>query len=270
MLMNPQAPSPPDAASSLDLAELDRFSKLAAEWWNPHGKFRILHVFNPTRLAFITEQATARFHRDPFERRPLAGLRLLDIGCGGGLLSEPLARLGADVVGIDPVEGNIASARVHADNVELAIDYRATTAEALLGAGESFDIVLNMEVIEHVADPAAFMRSSAGLLRPGGLMFIATINRTLKSFGLAIIGAEYVLGWLPRGTHQWEKFITPEELRGWAAENALDVLAETGVAYSPFTGEWRRSRDMDVNYMMLLGKPVSLGQRQREKDAQKG
>jgi 2-polyprenyl-6-hydroxyphenyl methylase / 3-demethylubiquinone-9 3-methyltransferase len=255
MLVNPQNPPPGEAAPSLDPAELDRFSKLAAEWWDPKGKFRVLHVFNPVRLAFIKEQATARFHRDPFERRPLARLRLLDIGCGGGLLSEPMARLGADVVGIDPVERNIATARVHAEEVELAIDYRAMTAEALLGAGESFDIILNMEVIEHVADPGAFMRTCAGLLRPRGLMFIATINRTLKSFGLAIIGAEYVLGWLPRGTHQWEKFITPDELRGWAADNALDVLAETGVAYSLFTGEWRRSRDMDVNYMMLLETP---------------
>ncbi|MFL5260638.1 MAG: bifunctional 2-polyprenyl-6-hydroxyphenol methylase/3-demethylubiquinol 3-O-methyltransferase UbiG [Hyphomicrobiales bacterium] len=255
MLVNPQNPPPGEAARSLDPAELDRFSKLAAEWWNPEGKFRVLHIFNPVRLAFIKEQATARFHRDPFERHPLAGLRLLDIGCGGGLLSEPMARLGAGVVGIDPVERNIATARVHADEVELAIDYRATTAEALIGAGEIFDIILNMEVIEHVADPAAFMSTCTGLLRPGGLMFVATINRTLKSFGLAIIGAEYVLGWLPRGTHQWEKFITPEEVRVWAADNALDVLAETGVAYSPFTGEWRRSRDMDVNYMMLLGTP---------------
>jgi 2-polyprenyl-6-hydroxyphenyl methylase / 3-demethylubiquinone-9 3-methyltransferase len=258
MLMSPQSLPPAEAASSLDAAELHRFSKLAAEWWDPHGKFKVLHVFNPVRLAFIKEQATARFHRDPFERRPLAGLRLLDIGCGGGLLSEPMARLGADVVGIDPVEGNIVTAGVHAAEVELAIDYRATTAEALLGAGESFDIVLNMEVIEHVSDPGAFMRTSAGLLRPGGLMFIATINRTLKSFGMAIIGAEYVLGWLPRGTHQWEKFIAPEELRGWVAENALDILAETGVAYSPFTGEWRLSRDMDVNYMMLVGKSPQL------------
>lgn len=229
---------------------------MAAEWWNPKGKFAVLHVFNPVRLAFIKEEATARFGRDPFDRRPLQGLRLLDIGCGGGLLSEPMARLGATVVGIDPAEPNIRTAEVHASEQELAIDYRVATAESLLAAGESFDIILAMEVIEHVVDPAALVTTCAGLLRDGGLIFIATINRTLKSFGLAIIGAEYILGWLPRGTHQWERFITPEELRGWIGGNGLDILAETGVAYSPFTGKWRRARDMDVNYMLVARKPV--------------
>src|SRR4051794_12373546 len=203
-LMEPE-PESGGAAASVDPLEIERFSKLAAEWWDPKGKFHVLHVFNPTRLAFIKEEATARFHRDPFDRRPLEGLKLLDIGCGGGLLSEPMARLGAEVTGIDPAVRNIATARVHAAEMELPIDYRGTTAEALLEAGESFDIILNMEVIEHVADPAAFVQTCAGLLHPDGLMFVATINRTLKSFGLAIIGAEYVLGWLPRGTHHWEK-----------------------------------------------------------------
>jgi 2-polyprenyl-6-hydroxyphenyl methylase/3-demethylubiquinone-9 3-methyltransferase len=244
-------------ASSLDPAEVEKFSKLAAEWWNPKGKFAVLHVFNPVRLAFIKEQVAARFGRDPFDRRPFAGLRLLDIGCGGGLLSEPMARLGAEVVGVDPAERNIRTAQVHAAEEELPIDYRAATAESLLARGELFDVILNMEVVEHVVDPPAFMTVCAGLLRPGGLIFVATINRTLKSFGLAIIGAEYILGWLPRGTHQWEKLIKPEELHQWLANSNLGLLDETGVAYSPFTGQWRRSRDMDVNYMLVAQKPDS-------------
>ena len=248
----------PATAPSLDPAEVEKFSKIAAEWWNPEGKFAVLHVFNPVRLAFIKEQVTARFGRDPFDRRPFAGLRLLDIGCGGGLLSEPMARLGAEVVGADPSEKNIKTARVHAAEQELQIDYRVATAESLLADGELFDVILNLEVIEHVADPASFVKVCAGMLRPGGLMFVATINRTLKSFGLAIIGAEYILGWLPRGTHQWEKLIKPEELHEWLGANGLDILGETGVAYSPLTGEWRRSRDMDVNYMLVARKTAPL------------
>ena len=199
-------------ARSLDPAEVEKFSKIAAEWWNPKGKFAVLHVFNPVRLAYIKEQVTARFARDPYDRRPFQGLRFLDIGCGGGLLTEPMARLGAEIIGVDPSEKNIATASVHAEEQDLAIDYRATTAEDLAERGESFDVILNMEVIEHVADPSAFVQTCARLLKPNGLIFIATLNRTLKSFGLAIIGAEYILGWLPRGTHQWEKFITPDEL----------------------------------------------------------
>lgn len=239
------------AAPSLDPAEVEKFSKMAAEWWNPKGKFAVLHVFNPVRLQYIKEQACARFARDPFDRRPFAGLRFLDIGCGGGLLSEPMARLGAAIVGVDPSEKNIKTARVHAEEQELAIDYRAGTAEDLAAAGETFDVILSMEVIEHVADPAAFTRVCASMLKPNGLMFVATINRTLKSFGLAIIGAEYVLGWLPKGTHQWEKFITPDELKGWLGENGVAVKDESGVTFSPLKNEWRRSRDMGVNYMVV-------------------
>ena len=237
--------------SSLDPAEVDKFSRIAAEWWDPKGKFGILHVFNPVRLAWIKEQVCARFARDPFERRPFQGLRVLDIGCGGGLLSEPMARLGADVLGADPSERNINTAGVHAAEQELAIDYRAVTAEDLAAAGERFDVILNMEVIEHVTNPAAFAATCAAMLNPGGLMFVATLNRTLKSFGLAIIGAEYVLGWLPRGTHQWEKFITPQELSGWLAASGLEVLVQEGVVFHPLANEWRRSRDLAVNYMML-------------------
>lgn len=247
------------AAPSLDPSEVEKFSRLAAEWWNPKGKFGVLHVFNPVRLQFIKEQVCARLDRDPLERQPFAGLRFLDIGCGGGLLTEPMARLGATITGVDPSEKNIKTASVHAAELGLVIDYQVGTAEDLAAAGETFDVILNMEVIEHVTDPAAFTATCAAMLKPGGLMFVATLNRTLKSFGLAIVGAEYVLGWLPRGTHQWEKFIAPAELKGWLDANGVPVKDETGVTYSPFTREWRRSRDMDVNYMVVGQRQVSVG-----------
>jgi 2-polyprenyl-6-hydroxyphenyl methylase/3-demethylubiquinone-9 3-methyltransferase len=242
------------AAPSLDPSEVAKFSAMAAEWWNPKGKFGVLHVFNPVRLQFIKEQVTARLARDPLEREPFKGLRFLDIGCGGGLLTEPMSRLGASITGVDPSERNIKTASVHAQEMGLDIDYRVGTAEDLAAAGEQFDVILNMEVIEHVADPVAFTRTCASMLKPGGLMFVATLNRTLKSFGLAIVGAEYVLGWLPKGTHQWEKFITPAELKGWLADNSLTVKEELGVTYSPFTRAWKVSRDMDVNYMLVAQK----------------
>lgn len=242
------------AAPSLDPSEVAKFSAMAAEWWNPKGKFGVLHVFNPVRLQFIKEQVTARLARDPLEREPFRGVRFLDIGCGGGLLTEPMARLGASITGVDPSEKNIKTASVHAQEMGLEIDYRVGTAEDLAAAGEQFDVILNMEVIEHVADPQAFTRTCASMLKPGGLMFVATLNRTLKSFGLAIVGAEYVLGWLPKGTHQWEKFITPAELKGWLAENGLSTREELGVTYSPFTRQWKVSRDMDVNYMLVAQK----------------
>jgi 2-polyprenyl-6-hydroxyphenyl methylase / 3-demethylubiquinone-9 3-methyltransferase len=238
-------------APSLDPSEVEKFSKMAAEWWNPKGKFGVLHVFNPVRLQFIKEQACARLGRDPLERYPFQGLRFLDIGCGGGLLTEPMARLGASITGVDPSERNIKTASVHAQEVGLDIDYRVGTAEDLAAAGEQFDVILNMEVIEHVADPKAFMKTCASMLKPGGLMFVATLNRTLKSFGLAIIGAEYVLGWLPKGTHQWEKFITPAELDGWLSENGIATKEKHGVTYSPFSRQWRINRDTDVNYMVV-------------------
>ena len=241
-----QAPSP-----SLDAEEVAKFSRLAAEWWDPHGKFAVLHKFNPVRLAYIRDHATARFGRDPNRPRPLHDLKLLDIGCGGGLLSEPMARLGAEVVAIDPSATNIATAKVHAGEAGLAIDYRAATAEEIAAGGERFDVILNMEVIEHVIDPGAFVAACAGMLKPGGLMVIATLNRTLKSFALAIIGAEYVLGWLPRGTHHWEKFITPAELDGYLGRAGLRRFDLTGVVYNPLTGAWSRSRDTDVNSMLV-------------------
>ncbi len=240
--------------SSVDPAEVERFSALAAEWWNPNGKFGVLHKFNPVRLDYIREQVTARLRIDPNQREPFKGLRFLDIGCGGGLLSEPMARLGADVVAVDPSEKNIKTASVHAAEQGLDIDYRASTAEDLAAAGETFDVILNMEVIEHVADPAQFAATCAGMLKPGGLMFVATLNRTLKAFGLAIIGAEYVLGWLPKGTHQWEKFITPDELKSWLAAADCPVVELSGVTYSPLSNTWRKAADTDVNYMVICQK----------------
>jgi len=242
------------STTSVDPSEVARFSALAAEWWDPNGKFGVLHKFNPVRLEYIREQVTARKRIDPHQRTPFDGLRFLDIGCGGGLLSEPMARLGASVTAVDPSEKNIKTASVHADEQGLAIDYRASTAEDLAVAGEKFDVILNMEVIEHVTDPAAFTATCTSMLNPGGIMFVATLNRTLKSFGLAIIGAEYVLGWIPKGTHQWEKFITPEELHGWLKASDCKVHETVGVIYSPLSNTWRKARDTDVNYMLVAQK----------------
>lgn len=242
------------AQSTIDEAEVARFSALAAEWWNPHGKFGVLHKFNPVRLGFIRDQAAAHFGRDPKGMKPFAGLRLLDIGCGGGLLSEPMTRLGFDVLGADASEKNIKTASVHAEEQGLAIDYRATTAEALAAAGERFDVVLNMEVIEHVADLNLFLTSCASMLKPTGLMFVATINRTAKAFALAIVGAEYVLGWLPRGTHDWAKFVKPLELDTALTRAGMNVTTETGVMFNPLSGGWLLSSDTDVNYMVAAKK----------------
>ncbi|MES2896364.1 MAG: bifunctional 2-polyprenyl-6-hydroxyphenol methylase/3-demethylubiquinol 3-O-methyltransferase UbiG [Pseudomonadota bacterium] len=246
------------AATSIDPDEVERFSRIAAEWWDPRGKFAPLHKFNPVRLAFIREQALVRFGRDAAARRPFEGLRLLDIGCGGGLLSEPMARLGFAVTGVDASPRNIGTAAAHADEQGLSIDYRASTAEDLLAAGEpAFDVILNMEVIEHVADPRAYLRDCARLLAPGGLMIVATLNRTLKAFALAKVGAEYVLRWVPAGTHDWNKFLKPEELRGFLAGEPVAVQGPFGVAYDPLGGRWSRSSDCDINYMMTVTRDVA-------------
>jgi 2-polyprenyl-6-hydroxyphenyl methylase/3-demethylubiquinone-9 3-methyltransferase len=242
------------AGATVDAAEVDRFARLAGEWWNPHGKMAVLHKFNPVRLAYIRDAACGQFGRNAGHPPCLDGLRVLDIGCGGGLLCEPLARLGASVVGADPASDNIEAATLHARRSGLAIDYRVTVAEALAAAGEMFDVVLAMEVIEHVADAGLFVRSCAGMVKPGGLMVVATLNRTLKSFALAIVGAEYVLRWLPRGTHRWDKFLTPHELEGAMTTAGLTVTDETGVVYNPLTDAWRLSSDTDVNYMMTAAK----------------
>lgn len=242
------------STGTIDTDEVAHFARLAGQWWDPHGPWATLHRFNPVRLGYIRDRAAAQFDRDPARLDGLAGLRILDIGCGGGVLSEPLARLGAAVVGIDPVENNIAAAKVHAEREGLSIDYRATTAEALAEGGETFDIVLAMEVIEHVADFRLFVEVSAALVKPGGLMFVATLNRTMKSFALAIVGAEYILRWIPRGTHQWDKFITPDELELALEQSGLQVIDETGVIYNLFADRFQLSTDMDANYMVVAEK----------------
>jgi 2-polyprenyl-6-hydroxyphenyl methylase/3-demethylubiquinone-9 3-methyltransferase len=218
-----------------------------------------LHKFNPVRLAYIRDQAAARYSRDAKKLDCLKGLRMLDIGCGGGILSEPLARLGAQMVGADPSNENIAVAAAHAQEGGVAVDYRATTAEELAAAGERFDVVLAMEVVEHVADVNAFVATCAAMVKPGGLMIAATLNRTLKSFALAIVGAEYVLRWLPRGTHQWDKFVTPNELELAFERAGLQVTGERGVIYNPFADRWQLSSDTDVNYMLVTERPNKEG-----------
>lgn len=241
------------STSSIDPKEVEQFSRIAAEWWDPKGKFAPLHKFNPCRLAFIREQALLRFGRDQKALRPFEGLRLLDIGCGGGLLSEPMTRLGFQVTGVDASERNIGTASAHAAEQGLPIDYRATTAEDLLASGEApFDVILNMEVIEHVADPGEYLRNCARLLAPGGLMIVATLNRTLKAFALAKVGAEYVLRWVPAGTHDWSKFLKPEELRGFLDGEPVAVQGPFGVAYDPIMRRWSRSSDCDINYMVTV------------------
>jgi 2-polyprenyl-6-hydroxyphenyl methylase/3-demethylubiquinone-9 3-methyltransferase len=247
-----------DASWSIDEAEVARFSALAAEWWDPTGKFAPLHKFNPVRLGFIREQCLARFGRDGSQRAPFEGLKLLDIGCGGGLLSEPMRRLGFEVTGVDASERNIGTAAAHAAETGLDIAYRATTAEQLEAEGAGpFDVILNMEVIEHVSDPGEYLRTTARLLAPGGLMIVATLNRTLKALALAKVGAEYVLRWVPAGTHDWQKFLKPEEIRGFLAGTEFVVLGPFGVAYNPLTGRWVQSADTDVNYMMTVTRPAS-------------
>jgi|CXWK01.1.fsa_nt_gi 2-polyprenyl-6-hydroxyphenyl methylase/3-demethylubiquinone-9 3-methyltransferase len=243
------------STSTIDQSELDKFAAMAAEWWDPNGKFKPLHKFNPVRLVYIRDMVATHFGLEANAATPFAGLRFLDIGCGGGLLCEPMTRLGASVVGVDPAERNIEVAKLHAAQSGLSIDYRATTAEALADAGERFDVILNMEVVEHVADVELFVARTAEMLKPGGLMFVATINRTFKAHALAIIGAEYVLRWLPKGTHLYEKLVRPEELEAALAKAGLTVADRTGVTYSPLADRWGRSRDMDVNYMLLAERP---------------
>jgi 2-polyprenyl-6-hydroxyphenyl methylase / 3-demethylubiquinone-9 3-methyltransferase len=248
----------PAPASTIDDAEVARFSQLSDRWWDARGPMAALHKFNPVRLAYIRDHAAAHFGRDPARLDSLAGLRLLDIGCGGGILSEPLARLGAAVVGADPSASNIAVAARHAAQSGLRIDYRNTTAEALAEAGEAFDVVLAMEVVEHVADVGLFVELAAAMVKPGGLLFVATLNRTLKSFALAIVGAEYILRWLPRGTHQWDKFVTPNELEIAIEQSGMQIADETGVIYNLLADRWQLSADMDVNYMVVAAKAASM------------
>ncbi|HLK26836.1 MAG TPA: bifunctional 2-polyprenyl-6-hydroxyphenol methylase/3-demethylubiquinol 3-O-methyltransferase UbiG [Caulobacteraceae bacterium] len=248
-----------EARSSIDADEIARFSAIAEEWWDPNGKFAPLHRFNPVRLDFIRERALAHFGRDAAARAPFRGLKLLDIGCGGGLLSEPMTRLGFAVTGVDASERNVALARAHAERLGLVIDYRVATAEALLPEhAEAYDLILNMEVVEHVADAGPYLRDCAQLIAPGGLMIVATLNRTLKALALAKIGAEYVLRWLPPETHDWRKFLTPNEVRAHLADAPVDVEGPFGVVFSPLSGRWRRSADAAVNYMMVVMKAPRL------------
>jgi len=241
--------------STVDAAEVAKFSRLSEEWWNPAGKMAPLHNINPLRLAYIRDAACRKFERNVKSLSCLSDLRILDIGCGGGLLCEPFARLGAEVIGVDPSAANIAAAKLHADKGHLSIDYRCTTVEEM-DVRERFDIVLAMEVVEHVSDVGLFLSRCAAMLKPGGVMVVSTLNRNWKSFALAIVGAEYVLRWLPRGTHRWEKFITPDELAKYLLDNRLVVTEESGVVFSPFTGRWSLSSDMDVNYMVVAEEMV--------------
>lgn len=238
-------------ATTIDQEDVDRFSAMAAEWWDPTGKFKPLHKFNPVRLKFIRKTLAEHFDLDEKAASPFDGLRLLDIGCGGGLLCEPMARLGATVVGADASEKNIEIAKLHAKQSELEIDYRATTSEALEAEGEKFDVILNMEVVEHVADVDLFLKSCAHMVKPGGIMFIATINRTPKARALAIFMAENVLRWLPKGTHDYEKLVKPSEIDAALEGTGVSVFDKSGVFFNPLADEWRLSKDMDVNYMVV-------------------
>ena len=243
--------------ATVDTAEIAKFEAMAEEWWDPDGKFKPLHRFNPVRLTYIRDRVCSHFGRDPRAERPLSGLQVVDVGCGGGLLAEPLTRLGARVTGIDAAERNVAIARTHAKQVELDIDYRFAVAETLAAAGEQFDVVLNMEVVEHVADVDDFLAATSALVAPGGLQIVATLNRTAKSYALAIIGAEYVLRWLPRGTHDWRKFLRPDEVTGALERAGLRIDEQIGVTMNPLTFQWSLNpRDLEVNYMVRASRPT--------------
>lgn len=239
------------ATGTVDPAEIDKFRRMAEEWWDPNGKFRPLHRFNPVRLGFLKERLCRHFGRDASKPRPLQGLRILDVGCGGGLVAEPLARLGAAMTGLDATARNIEIARLHAAESGLAIDYRTGAAEELAAAGDSFDAVLGLEIVEHVASLEAFVAAAATLTRPGGLLVVATLNRTLKAFALAVVGAEYVLRWLPRGTHDWRKFVRPSELERAMRCTGLRLAELAGVTYNPLLDRWVLGADLDVNYLAV-------------------
>ena len=235
--------------------EVARFAALADSWWDSEGEFSALHQINPPRLKFIRDQLCIHFGRDPMAAKPLDGLTIIDIGCGGGLICEPLARLGADVTGLDAAEEGINVARHHAHLEGLSIDYLSGLPEDLAARGLSFDAVINMEVIEHVSDPAAFMEACGALVRPGGAMAASTLNRTLKSLALAKFGAEYILRWVPPGTHDWRKFLRPSELAAHLRRCGLELRKLKGIRYSPFTSEWTLDDNLDINYLVFAVKP---------------
>ncbi|WP_026942561.1 bifunctional 2-polyprenyl-6-hydroxyphenol methylase/3-demethylubiquinol 3-O-methyltransferase UbiG [Hellea balneolensis] len=251
--------SPPETLKtvSVDPAEMKSFSRMAADWWDPSGPFKPLHIMNGARLGFIKDTLCEHFHRDPNSELPLKGLRILDIGCGGGLLCEPLTRLGARMTGVDALERNLKTAKTHAEQMGLDIDYRHGTIEQMVAASEKksgdipFDAVLNMEVIEHVANPPEFMKDCGAMVREGGIMFCSTINRTLKAFTFAILGAEYILGWLPKGTHQYRKFVKPEEIQTWLKSAGLSPQPGIGMSLNPVTSHWRFSDDLSINYVTV-------------------
>ncbi len=250
-----QSPSKNAPDNTLDPEEIERFSRIADEWWDPLGKFRPLHQLNPLRLTYIRDEICRHFQIEKRTNTPLDGLKILDIGCGGGLLCEPMTRMGATVTGVDPAERTIKAARAHAKDMGLIVDYRVSRAEELVEAGELFDVVVNMEVIEHVPDVPAFLQICTDLVRPKGLMLASTLNRTVKSYGLAIIGAEYIMRWLPTGTHQWERFVTPDELKQAMLDAGLIDIEQTGMSYHPLNGNWTLGQDLDVNYLARGAKP---------------
>jgi 2-polyprenyl-6-hydroxyphenyl methylase/3-demethylubiquinone-9 3-methyltransferase len=249
--------APATPAGTLDPDEIDRFARLASEWWDPKGEFRALHRIGPARLTFLRDEMLRHFARPASGMRPLQGLHILDVGCGGGLICEPLARLGGGVMGLDPAIENVEAARRHAAGAGLEIDYRAGRVEELEGEGRTFDVVVCLEVVEHVPDQAAFLKACAALVRPGGLMLLSTINRTLKAYLLAIIGAEYVLRWLPVGTHQWDRFVTPDELARHLRAAGLEAPVIEGLVYNPLSDVWSVGADTDVNYLASAAKPAS-------------
>jgi 2-polyprenyl-6-hydroxyphenyl methylase / 3-demethylubiquinone-9 3-methyltransferase len=238
----------PHHTQTLDRDEVVRFARLSGEWWDERGSFRQLHRINPVRLAYIRDQLCQRFGRDAKQAANLSGLSVLDIGCGGGLVCEPLARLGARVTGIDPAAENIAAAKAHASAAGLNIAYEVATAEELAARGRRYDVVLLLEVVEHVPDVPAFIKTVAPLVKPGGMMILSTLNRTLKAYALAIVGAELILRWLPVGTHQWQRFVKPEELASALTAEGLTLAGTEGLIYDPFSDEWRLGSDTDVNY----------------------
>lgn len=246
--MNRDMPNPSPARADPD--EVAHFDSLARQWWDPDGPMKPLHRLNPVRLGFIRDVTLRHFGRDPKQVGVMAGLTALDVGCGAGMLCEPLARMGARVTGLDPAQENIAVARAHAEAGGLDISYRCELVEDVAAAGERFDIVTAMEVIEHVPDPASFVAACCAAVKPEGILLMATLNRTRKAWALAIVGAEYVLRWVPRGTHDWNRFVTPEELTAFIAGGSLTVQQTEGVVYDPWADTWSRSQDTDVNYML--------------------